>query len=93
MPFVGVSIGVYSLRDNSVVSVKIQISFSKVFFWELSYTYTHTYVQRNKFKTIHRSVGYIAKDWKQSKYIMIHLCMEYYTAMKIGSMSVWADMD
>ena len=38
-----------------------------------THTHTHTCVQRNKLKDIHRSIVNTAKDWKQPKLIIIPL--------------------
>lgn len=62
VPFVEVSVGIYySFGDNLAVSIKIQISFSKIFF-DIYPMQIHTYVQGNKLKVIYRSFVYIAKD-------------------------------
>lgn len=53
VPFVEVSIGIYDfLGDNSAGPIKIQISFSKIFF-DIYPLQIHTYVQGNKLKIIY----------------------------------------
>lgn len=62
VPFVEVSIGTYyTLGDNLAVSIKIQISSSKISF-DIYSIQIHTYVQGNKWKIISRSFVYTAKD-------------------------------